>query len=133
VLLAAAKPLAPSQPKLAGAAAATGVEWTGSLHCDARVMSHDMREEFTERVLVRFEDGAFFVVRRPPRSGGHLELRGKPSDDGTLVLTGGVIVPRGRMEGQEVPVRLEGRLDAGRYRAEGYMGNRSCSLELARR
>ncbi len=127
--LAAANPQVPAM--LAKSSAA--VEWIGKLHCDAMTQGRKYREEYEESVPVRLENGKFVLQRRPVGMGGHFRIEGAPAADGTLLLNGMVIASHGRRQGQEVPARLEGRLDAGRYVTTGYLGERSCSLEIAKR
>jgi len=125
---AVSKPQAPPQTA-AGTKAAGTRAWFATLHCDAFRGSH----EFFNEVPVQFEDGTFILQRRPGGMGGHFRLQGKPASDGTLLLTGSVVAPRGRMRGEDLPVRLEGALDAGRYVTRGYLGSRPCEVDIARR
>ena len=63
------------------------------------------------------------------RDSSQINLRGRPSADGTLVLQGR-IVGSGRNRGREVLVRYEGRLIDGKGTLTGRQGLRSCSIAL---
>ena len=68
--------------------------------------------------------------RDRPRGGpSQINLRGRPSADGFLVLQGR-IVGSGRNRGREVLVRYEGRLIDGKGTLTGRQGLRSCSITL---
>jgi len=129
----ATHPLAVGAPQVSRQSPARGMEWVGKLHCDPFNAGRRERPAFEEMVPVQLENGAFVLQRRPLGMGGHFRIQGTPASDGSLLLTGVVIAPQGRRKGEELPVRLEGRLDAGRYVTNGYLGGRACSLEIAKR
>jgi hypothetical protein len=62
---------------------------------------------------------------------GYVTVRGKPGDDGSLVLVGKVISGAARYRGKEVPAYFEGRYDGERFVLKGHLGRRACTLVLA--
>ena len=61
---------------------------------------------------------------------GYNMARGKPGEDGSLILTGtGIAQRKDRPHG----VLFEGRLEGERFVLKGYQGSRACTLVLARR
>jgi hypothetical protein len=119
-----ASPERSSAPKPVAAPAST---WSAILRCDA----YNGADAMVDDVRVRQVQGRFQLERRPAGAPGHLVAEGVPASDGSLRLTGTVIAPRGRKRGEELPVALEGKLEAGRYATRGYLGSRPCSLDIA--
>jgi adenylate cyclase len=125
------RPQVPRQSPRQGPADA--VAWAGTLHCDAASVGAHERPAVDERVPVHVENGAFVLQRRLAARGGFFRVEGTPASDGTLQLAGVVIPPQGPRRGREVPARLEGRLEGGRYVVNGNLGPRACRIEIARR
>ena len=84
---------------------------------------------FTARAPVRVVSGEVVIATGPRGGPSQINLRGRPSADGTLVLQGR-IVGSGRNRGREVLVRYEGRLIDGKGTLTGRQGLRSCSIAL---
>ncbi len=76
--------------------------------------------------------GEFVVEGGKPGQPGHNLVRGRPSDDGNLVLSGTGINSAQRFRGKPYPVFFEGRFDGDRFVMKGRLGERACTLVLAR-
>jgi hypothetical protein len=63
---------------------------------------------------------------------GSYEARGKPADDGTLVLSGRGVSETKSNFGNAYPVFFQGRADGDRFVLKGGLGNRPCTLVIAR-
>src|SRR4030095_839254 len=66
------------------------------------------------RGRVQVDAGEVIISVGEPDQPGHVNLRGKPDADGTLVLDGFIIPVAGRGRGTKVAARYEGRLSGGR-------------------
>jgi hypothetical protein len=77
--------------------------------------------------------GEFLVEGGKPGQPGHNLVRGRPGDDGNLVLSGTGINSARRFRGKPYPVFFEGRFDGDRFVMKGRLGERDCTLVLARR
>ena len=78
----------------------------------------------------RWLAGEVIIAVGEPGQSGHINLRGRPEADGTLVLDGFIIPGAGRGRGTEVAARYEGRLNGGRGMLTGNQGVQRCSLRL---
>jgi class 3 adenylate cyclase len=76
--------------------------------------------------------GELIVSYGQPGQPGYMTVRGKPGDDGSLVLAGKIIAGAERFLGQEGPAYFEGRFDGERFVLKGRLGRRACTLVLAR-
>jgi len=102
--------------------------WTATRSCDAF-------EEFPAQVQnwpFAVKGGEFMVERGTVGQPGYHAARGRPSEDGSLILTGTGISSAQRIRGQSFPVFFEGRFDGDRFVMKGRLGTRACTLVLAR-
>jgi predicted Ser/Thr protein kinase len=79
------------------------------------------------------QDGMFVIGSGVAGQPGYNQARGKPSEDGGLVLTGNGIAVTRRNAGKGIPVFFQGRLEGERFVLKGSIGDRPCTLVLARR
>jgi serine/threonine-protein kinase len=103
--------------------------WTATRSCDAY-------EELPARVSswkLNVAGGEFVLERGAPGQPGYNQARGKPGDDGSLVLSGKGISDTKRTLGNTFSVFWEGRFDGERFVLKGALGQRACTLVLARR
>src|SRR6266545_1800360 len=102
--------------------------WTATRSCDAF-------EEFPAQMqnwAFTVKGGEFVVERGAAGQPGHNLGRGRPGDDGGLVLSGTGINSAQRLRGKPYPVFFEGRFDGDRFVMKGRLGERACTLVLAR-
>ena len=102
--------------------------WTATRSCDAY-------EELPSRVTswkMNVAGGEFVVERGTPGQPGYNQARGKPGDDGSLVLSGNGVSDTRRTLGNTFTVFLQGRFDGERFVLKGTLGQRSCTLVLTR-
>jgi serine/threonine-protein kinase len=102
--------------------------WTATSSCDAF-------EEFPAQVqnwAFTVKGGEFVVERGVASRPGYHGARGRPSEDGGLVLSGIGIANAQRFLGKPYPVFFEGRLNGDRFVLKGRLGERACTLVLAR-
>ena len=102
--------------------------WTATRSCDAF-------EEFPAQVqnwAFTVKGGEFVVERGAAGQPGHNLGRGRPGDGGNLVLSGTGINSAQRLRGKPYPVLFEGRFDGDRFVMKGRLGERACTLVLAR-
>lgn len=121
-LASAAPPPSPTRPHVDGA-------WTVLQHCSA-VGNAPPFQRAGETVVV---DGEFVLERGKPGEPGYQRLRGKPTPDGALTLTGTAISALPRNLGETFDVRYEGLWTGDRFELRGKFGNRTCRIELARK
>jgi len=115
---------APAQP----AAARYDGAWTATRSCNAY-------EELPSRVTswkMNVTGGEFVVERGTPGQPGYNQARGKPGDDGSLVLSGNGVSDTRRTLGNTYIVFMQGRFDGERFVLNGTLGQRSCTLVLSR-
>jgi hypothetical protein len=79
------------------------------------------------------QDGEFVVGSGAAGQPGYNQARGKAGEDGSLVLSGSGIAISKRNSGRPIPVFFEGRLDGERFVLKGSIGDRACTLVIARR
>jgi len=123
-------PRAGTAQEKAPAAAASRYDgaWTATRSCDAF-------EEFPAQMqnwAFTVKAGEFVVERGTAGQPGHNLGRGRPGDDGGLVLSGTGINSAQRLRGRPYPVFFEGRFDGDRFVMKGRLGERACTLVLAR-
>ena len=82
------------------------------------------------RALAQVVAGEVIIAVGEPGQSGHINLRGRPEADGTLVLDGFITPGTGRGRGTKVAARYEGRLSNGRGMLTGNQGVQRCSLRL---
>ena len=102
--------------------------WTATRSCDAF-------EEFPAQMqnwAFTVKRGEFVLERGAAGQPGHNLGRGRPGDDGGLVLSGTGINSAQRLRGKPYPVFFEGRFDGDRFVMKGRLGERACTLVLAR-
>ncbi len=102
--------------------------WTVTRSCDAY-------EELPARVSswkLSVAGGEFVLERGAPGQPGYNQARGKPGDDGSLVLSGKGVSDTKRTLGNTFIVFWEGRFDGERFVLKGALGQRPCTLVLAR-
>jgi class 3 adenylate cyclase len=103
-------------------------QWTVTRSCEA----FKDRPAVVHRFSATVSKGEFLLERGQRGQPGYQNLRGKPAEDGSLVLTG-IFTPRiPRYPGQEAPAYFEGRFDGERFTLKGMYGKRGCSLVIAR-
>ena len=102
--------------------------WTATRACDAY-------EELPSRVQswrMTVSGGEFVIERGTPGQPGYNQARGKAGDDGSLVLSGNGVSDTKRTLGNTYSVFFQGRFDGDRFLLKGSLGQRSCTLVLAR-
>jgi class 3 adenylate cyclase len=102
--------------------------WTATRACQA----FDELPAQTSTWKLSVKDGQFVVERGDPGKAGYNTAKGAPRADGSLVLNGSGIATARRFAGQPYSVFFEGRLEDGRFVMKGRMGQRNCTLVLAR-
>ena len=123
-------PAGTAQEKARPGAAASRYDgaWTATRSCEAFEGSPPLLQNWRFTVT----GGEFLVgIGTAGQPGSNLG-RGRPADDGSLVLTGTGIASSQRVRGQPYPVFFEGRLDGDRFVMKGRLGQRACTLVLAR-
>jgi tRNA A-37 threonylcarbamoyl transferase component Bud32 len=110
-------------------AAAYDGAWTATRTCEAY-------EELPSQVAswnLSVKDAEFVVAVGTPGQPGYSLARGRPGEDGILTLRGDGIAISKRFAGRPQPVFFRGRTDGGRIVLQGTLGDRNCTLVLARR
>jgi hypothetical protein len=103
-------------------------QWTVTRSCEP---FNDL-PAFVDKFLATANKGEFLVERGQRGQPAYQNLRGKPTENGSLILTGIASPGVRRFTGQEFPVYLEGRFDGERFTLKGTYGRRSCSVVIAR-
>ena len=103
--------------------------WVMTQQCSA----NQHAPPFTRSADFFVRGGEFTIERGTPGQPGYNITRGRPSADGTLVLTGNGIGSQGRGTGQPFDIRLDGRWTGDRYVLRGTWGGRLCDVAVARR
>ncbi|HZT62991.1 MAG TPA: hypothetical protein VFA36_07620, partial [Burkholderiales bacterium] len=102
--------------------------WTATRSCDAI-------DELPSRVSswkLNVVGGEFSFERGTPGQPGYNQARGKPGDDGSLVLSGNGVSDTKRTLGGTFTVFFQGRYDGERFVLKGTQGSRACTLVLTR-
>jgi hypothetical protein len=128
-LKAANEAKAAAVPVAASAASRNDGAWVMSQQCSANQFSPG----FTRNADFVARDGEFTIERGAPGQPGYNITRGRPSADGTLVLTGNGLGNQGRGTGQPFDIRLDGRWTGDRYVLRGTWGGRLCDVTVVRR
>jgi len=118
-----------AQEKRPAAASRYDGAWTATRSCDAY-------EELPVQVAtsnLSVKDGEFVVVAGTPGQPGYSLARGRPNDDGLLTISGDGIAISKRFLGMSHPVYFRGRSEGERFILKGTLGDRNCTLVLARR
>ncbi|HZE10834.1 MAG TPA: serine/threonine-protein kinase [Burkholderiales bacterium] len=103
--------------------------WTATRSCETY-------EELPVQVAtsnLSVKGGEFVVVVGTPGQPGYSLARGRPNDDGLLTMRGDGLAISKRFLGMSHPVYFRGRADGDRFTLKGTLGDRNCSLVLARR
>jgi predicted Ser/Thr protein kinase len=103
--------------------------WTATRTCEAY-------EEFPSQTAsfeLTVKNNEFVVTAGSPGQPGYSQARGTPNDDGLLTLRGDGIASARRFFGRPQPVFFRGRADGARFVLQGTLGDRNCTLTLARR
>jgi class 3 adenylate cyclase len=103
-------------------------QWTLTRSCERFL-------ELSEQVVsgrVSVKGGEFAISGGRPGQIGYFEARGRPSDDGSLVLTGSGISSVQRSLGKPYAVLFQGRLEGERFLLKGTLGTRPCTVVLGR-
>lgn len=103
--------------------------WTVTRSCDAY---NELPPQVTSWRM-NVQGGEFVVGSGVAGQPGYNEARGRPAEDGGLVLSGSGIAVTKRNAGKSLPVFFEGRLEGERFVLKGSIGDRACTLVLARR
>jgi predicted Ser/Thr protein kinase len=103
--------------------------WSATRSCEAYEELPSQVQSFELSV----KDNEFVVTAGTPGQPGYSQARGKPNDDGLLTLRGDGIAISKRFIGRPQPVFFRGRADGGRFVLQGTLGDRNCTLVLARR
>jgi predicted Ser/Thr protein kinase len=102
--------------------------WTATRSCEGSEGSSPQVQNW--RVTVN--GGEFVVEGGEPGRPGHNLARGRPGDDGNLVLSGTGIPGAQGSRGKPYQVLFEGRFAGDRFLMKGRLGKRPCTLVLAR-
>jgi predicted Ser/Thr protein kinase len=103
--------------------------WSATRSCEAY-------EELPSQVVtsnLSVKGGEFVVTVGTPGQPGYSQARGRPGEDGLLTLRGDGIAISKRFLGMSHPVFFRGRTENERFVLRGTLGDRNCSLVLARR
>jgi hypothetical protein len=119
----------PAQEKPTAAASRYDGFWTVTRSCDAYL---ELPSQVTNWRL-NVSDGEFVVGSGVAGQPGFNQARGRPGEDGSLVLSGSGIAVSKRNSGKPFPVFFQGRLEGERFVLKGSLGDRVCTLVLARR
>ncbi len=103
-------------------------QWTATRSCEAFMEL----PATVDRFAVTVNKGEFVLERGQPGQPGYNLVRGRPADDGSLVLTGTGISRQPQYLGREYAAYLEGRFDGERFVLKGKYGRRGCSIVFAR-
>src|SRR5262245_16435570 len=103
--------------------------WSATRTCEA----YEELPSQTASAEVSVKDNEFVVTAGTPGQPGYSQARGRPNDDGLLTLRGDGIAAAKRFIGRAQPVFFRGRADGGRFTLQGTLGDRNCTLVLARR
>jgi len=117
-----------AKPAQQPAAARYDGAWTVTRACDAY-------EELPSRVTswrMNVAGGEFVIERGTPGQPGYNQARGKAGDDGSLVLSGNGVSDSKRTIGNTFNVFFQGRFDGDRFVLKGSLGQRACTLVIAR-
>jgi predicted Ser/Thr protein kinase len=118
---------APAQP--AAAALRYDGAWTATRTCGG---SEGSTPQVVRNWAFTVKGGEFVVEGGEPGRPGHNLARGRPGDDGNLVLSGtGIPLAQGS-RGKPYQVLFEGRFAGDRFLMKGRLGRRACTLVLAR-
>lgn len=103
--------------------------WSATRSCEAY-------EELPAQVAtasLSVKGGEFVVAVGTPGQPGYSLARGIPNDDGVLTMRGDGLAISKRFLGMSHPVYFRGRADGDRFTLKGTLGDRNCTLALARR
>jgi serine/threonine-protein kinase len=129
VLWGSAKPAATPDAQPSATAPRYDGFWTVTRSCDAYA---ELPAQMTSwRMSV--QDSEFVVGSGIAGQPGYNQARGRPAGDGSLVLSGSGVAVSARNSGKQIPVFFQGRLDGDRFVLKGSIGDRNCTLVLARR
>jgi predicted Ser/Thr protein kinase len=103
--------------------------WTATRSCEA----YEELPSQQAALEVTVKDSEFVVTAGTPGQPGYSQARGRPNDDGLLTLRGDGIAVAQRFRGRPQPVFFRGRADGARFSLTGTLGDRNCTLVLARR
>ena len=103
--------------------------WTATRSCEA----YEELPSQQASLEVSVKDNEFIVTAGTAGQPGYSQARGRPNDDGLLTLRGDGIAVAQRFRGRPQPVFFRGRADGPRFSLTGPMGDRNCTLVLARR
>ena len=103
--------------------------WTVTRSCDAYL---ELPAQVTSWRM-NVQDGEFVIGSGVSGQPGYNQARGRPAGDGSLVLSGTAIAVSARNSGKPIPVFFQGRLEGERFVLKGSIGDRACTLVLARR
>jgi eukaryotic-like serine/threonine-protein kinase len=118
---------APAKP--AASAPVYDGAWAATRTCDAYEELPSQSASWSLNV----KDGEFVVAVGTPGQPGYSQARGRPNDDGVLTLKGEGIAVAKRFQGMAHPVFFRGRAEGNRIVLKGSLGDRNCTLVLARR
>jgi len=127
-LWSSAPPAGTAQEKAPPAASRYDGAWTATRSCEGSEGSSPQVQNW--RVTVN--GGEFVVEGGEPGRPGHNLARGRPGDDGNLVLSGTGIPGAQGSRGKPYQVLFEGRFAGDRFLMKGRLGKRPCTLVLAR-
>lgn len=119
----------PVPPASVASRAQSATAWTAQRNCDP----DDGSPSIAQHVSVKRNGEEFVLETGQPGQPRYFLVQGKPSTDGTLVLTGYVISGAASSRGREVPVVLRGHLSGDSYEMKGRIGRRSCTVLVTRR
>ena len=143
------QPAAPAQPQSSGSssflpsllwgsgsakpAQAAAVRYDGTWSATRTCEAYEELPSQTASFELTVKDNEFVVTAGTPGQPGYNQARGRPNDDGLLTLRGDGIASSKRFIGKAQPVFFRGRADGGRFLLQGTLGDRNCSLVIARR
>jgi len=116
-----------AQEKPAAAPSYDGA-WTATRTCEAY---EDLPLQVANSKL-SVKDGEFVVTTGTPGQPGYSLAKGRPDESGKLVLRGDGIAVAKRFLGRPHPIYFLGRIDGQRFHLNGQVGDRNCTLVLAR-
>ena len=103
--------------------------WSATRTCEA----YEELPSQTSTFELSVKDNEFIVTAGTPGQPGYSQARGRPNDDGVLTLRGDGLAVSQRFMGKPQPVFFRGRADGARFVLQGSLGDRNCTLALARK
>jgi len=106
--------------------------WDGKWHVERRCSASAEGPSSTVSGLVTVRNGDFILQEGQPGEPGHNAVRGRPSGDGRLVLSGPVIPKEGPARGKTLEATFEGQWLGDRFVLLGTFAGQRCRIDIMR-